>query len=100
MVLTAPRYVYTAFQFAESRREGSVALLGYRTTLDGIVKSEYDHRNARVAQWIERLPPEQKAMGSSPFPRTTSSLVEQAKHREAIWTHLPREPFDNHVDNH
>src|SRR6185312_15128767 len=39
--------------------------------LDAPPRSRYHIRNARVAQWIERLPPEQKAVGSSPSPRTS-----------------------------
>ena len=31
--------------------------------------------DARVAQWIERLPPEQEATGSSPVGRTTLSVI-------------------------
>jgi hypothetical protein len=50
--------------------------------LDALPRIRYHIRNARVAQWIERLPPEQKAVGSSPSPRTIFPLYrQQSEHR-------------------
>lgn len=47
------------------RRRGWLGLMG---------GGKLGFRRAAVAQWIERLPPEQKAEGSSPFGRAICHL--------------------------
>jgi hypothetical protein len=68
--------------------------------LDALPRIRYHIRNARVAQWIERLPPEQKAVGSSPSPRTIFTLVSQRNENARLNMRRAFGHFDNHRDNH
>ena len=52
--------------------------------------SAYHRDRARVAQWIERLPPEQKAVGSTPTSRTTPFPLYSKENRQGAKAVTPR----------